>query len=50
MVEYNAKRPLKRQPIHPGEILRDCSMYRMVVCIFLGHIIFYKPVSSDDVR
>ena len=23
MVEYNVKRPLKRQPIHPGEILRE---------------------------
>ncbi|MEE4113330.1 MAG: HigA family addiction module antitoxin [Desulfobacteraceae bacterium] len=23
MVEYKAKRPLKRQPIHPGEILRE---------------------------
>ena len=23
MVEYNVKRPLKRQPIHPGEVLRE---------------------------
>lgn len=23
MVEYKVKRPLKRQPIHPGEILRE---------------------------
>ena len=23
MVEYSVKRPLKRPPIHPGEILRE---------------------------
>ena len=23
MVEYSVKRPLKRPPVHPGEILRE---------------------------
>ena len=26
MVEYNVKRPLKRPPVHPGEILREDVM------------------------
>ena len=42
MVEYSVKRPLKRPPIHPGEILRE------LVKAFNDNRLRIKPKKVDN--